>query len=99
MAHRISAFLFRHPYLFLGYDGPCERGAEKIRPFVNGVGPEGGKDIIFDKDLFKVGDDNFFSPGFHAFLADRIPVLLLTDICGKGNDRAVVGFFEPFQNH
>ena len=43
VAYRVGALLSGDTDLLFGNDRPCQRGAEQVGTFINGIGPKAGK--------------------------------------------------------
>ena len=99
MTHRIGSLGPGDSDLLLGDQRPGQRGAEQIGSFVDGIGPEGRENVVFDKTFLEIGDHHLFRPGCHSFVDHCLPVFFLADIGTIGNNRAVILLGQPFENN
>jgi hypothetical protein len=98
VAHGIGLELFRHLHLLLGDDRPGQGSPQEITRFINRVGPQSREHIVPDEFLFEVFNDNVRGSCAER-LSPHLPQLVaLAHVCGKANDRALVGFNQPSQN-
>ena len=98
MGHRIGADLPGDFDLPLGDQGPGDRGAQKIRPFIERIGPEHGKDVIADEFLAQIFDEDLACPHHLGFFPGRLELFALAEIGGEGHDLATVIFLQPAQD-
>ena len=99
MAYRIGPFGLGDAHLLLADQRPGNRCSQEVRLLVDGVGAECRKNVVLDKFLFQIGNDHLLGSGRQSFFTDGIPVFLLTDIRGIGDDGASVFLFQPLQYH
>jgi hypothetical protein len=83
--------------LSAGDDGAGQRGAQKVAILVNGVAADGAVHNLLDELLLEVLDDHLLGTKSQGLLLDRIEVLLLTNVCQKGNDLISL-VDKPFEN-
>ena len=96
----VGANLLRDLDLALGDQRPRDRGAEEIRPLVERVRPEHGKDVvahelfaqILDEDVVRLDTEK------QRLLARGLDLLALAEVGGEGDHLAAVGGLQPFQN-
>ena len=75
-----------------------DRGAEQVLPLVDGIGPEHRKDVVTRELLAQVLDVDLFHAHGLGLCTRRRDFLALSDIRGEGDDLALIGILEPFQN-
>jgi hypothetical protein len=75
--------------------GARERRPEQVARLVDGVGLDGGEDVVGDELLLEVLDDDLVGAGANRLLADRLEVLVLPDVAHVGHDGNLVRVFEP----
>ena len=100
MRHRIRAGFARDLDLLLCDQRPRDRGAEKIKALVLRVGAEHREDVIAHELLAHVLDEDvfFLDAGAQRFFARGRKLAALAEIGGEGDDLAVIGRLQPFQD-
>jgi hypothetical protein len=97
VANEPSAFGFGDFDLAFGDDGARNGCAEQVTAFVNGLGFEGGVDVVADELFFEVFDIDFGRADFKRFGFGSGEVFFLADIGDVGDDFLAL-FDEPFQD-
>ena len=72
MTHRVSTFGGSHGYLPFGDERTSERGTQKVVSLIDGIGPEGWKDIIPNEFLSQVLDNNLTGSRVQGLLPDAL---------------------------
>jgi hypothetical protein len=75
-----------------------ERGAEQVLALVDGVGADGGEDVIADERLAEVGLHVVGGAASERFLLERLELRALAEIGAPGDDLTAVGLFEPAED-
>ena len=85
----------------LGDQRARDRGAEQIFAFIYGVGAEHREHEIAHEFLAHIVDENVFRLDAHLqrLGARRFQFLALADVGGEGDDFALIGVLQPFQDH
>ena len=99
MGDGIGTGLVRDLAEAFGDERPCDRGAEEIFPFVEGIGAKHRKHEVAHEFLLEIVDVDLFDAEHPGLGAGRLQLLALADVGREGHDLAVVGLGEPFQDH
>ena len=84
--------------LALGYQRPGNTGAEEIFALVHRIRPEHGKNIVADKFLAQILNEDLLHTQLFRLRPRGLNLLTLPDIRGKRDHFAAVGVLQPFQN-
>ena len=98
MTYRIGAGGGGNFNLPFGDKRPRNGGAEQINAFIKRIGAKHREDIIADKFLAQVFDENLFNAQHFGFGPRRFQLFTLTQIGGEGHDLAGIDVLQPFQN-
>ena len=98
MSDSVGACLPRDFDQPLGYQRSRDRRPQEILSFVHCVRAEHRKHEIADKLLLEIIDEYFRCVHLLRFRAGRLQFFALSDICGKGDDFAIVFFLQPLQD-
>ena len=82
----------------LGDQRPGDRRAEEIHAFILGVGAEHREDEIGHELLAEILDVDFIDPQHLRLLARRLEFFALAEIGGEGDDLALIGVAQPFED-
>ena len=87
--------------LALGDQRPRDRGAEQVKPFIQGVGAHHREDVIAHEFLAQVVDEDVLrlDAGHLRLLAGGLQLLALPEVGGEGHHLALIGLLQPFQDH
>ncbi len=77
MGNCVGLFFHGDVDLPLGDQRPRDRSAEQIRPFINCVGAQHRKNVIFDKLLAQIADHHFARTGLDRLAFDRLKIFAL----------------------
>ena len=82
----------------LGNERTGDGSAEKVPVFIDGGGTDHGEDEVSGHFLTQVENVGFLGAGLVSFLFNAGEILGLTEVGRHGDDVAVVGVDEPFEN-
>ena len=87
-------------YLPLGDEWAGDGCAEKIFPFIDGIGTEHRKDVVSYELFTQILDENIFrfDTEFQGLFSCRFDLFPLTDIGGECDHFTLVLILQPFQN-
>ena len=95
VSHGGRTFAQSHFDLVLGDDRTRQRSSQQILVLVNRARLNGRKDVVGQKLLPQIFDDDFDSARRVGFLHDCIDVVALANVGNEGNHVAVIVFFQP----
>ena len=95
----VGAFLAGDVDKGLGDAGARDRGAQHVAVFVAGRAAHHGEDEVAGHFFAQVNHIGFGSAGFQRFFLHAGKILGLAQVGGAGDDLAMVGFNEPFENN
>ena len=100
VADGVGVGFLRNFHQSFGNQGPGNGGAQQILTFVQGVGPEHGKDKISHELFAQIFNEDVFgiNPHFDGLGPGRFNLFTLTDIGGEGDHLTVIGVLQPLQN-
>ncbi len=98
MGDGVCAFGARDLDEALGDQGPRDRGAEEIEPFILGIGAEHREDEVAHEFFAQVLDVDAFHARAFSLAARRLELLALPKIGGEGHDLAAIFDLQPLQN-
>ncbi|MCY1294148.1 hypothetical protein D9M70_434310 [compost metagenome] len=83
----------------LGNQRACDRGAEQVDAFIDGICAEHREDEILDEFLADVLDVDLLDAEHFGLLARRLELFALAEVSGEGDDfRAEFGL-QPLQDN
>ena len=82
----------------LGDQRPRDRRAEQVLAFIDRVRAEHREHEVADEFFAQVVDEDLLDPHQLGLAAGRFEFLTLADVGGEGDDLAVIGFLQPFEN-
>ena len=94
----VGAFLVGDLYESLGNERTGDGGAEEVAVFIDGCGTDHGEDEVPGHFLTQVENVGFLGAGFVGLLLNTGEILGLAEVGCHGDDVAVVGVDEPFEN-
>jgi hypothetical protein len=96
----VGADLMRDFDLPLGDQRPGDRRAEQVKPLVERVGAHHREDVVGDELVLEVVDEDMLWPDPHqlGLGPSRLQLLALAEIGGEGDDLAIVGLPQPFED-
>src|SRR6516162_8959745 len=97
MRDRVRTDLLRYLDLSLCDQRPRDRGAEQVLSLIEGIGAEHGKHVVANELLAQIFDVNVFrlDSEQQGLLPRGLELLALAEICGEGDDLAIVGGLQP----
>ena len=95
VGNRVGLFFHGDVDLPLGDQRPGDRSAEQIRPFINRVGAQHRKNVIFDKLLAQIADHHFARAGLDRLAFDRLKIFALPQVGAKRDHFAAILLFKP----
>ena len=100
VADRVGADQLGDLDLALGDQRPRDRGAEQVQPLVQRVGAHHREHVVADEFLAQVVDEDVLGLDAHQLRlgARRLEFLALAEIGGEGDDLAIVGLLQPFED-
>ena len=100
MRHRISAHGFGDFNLALGDQRARDGGAEQIHALIQRIGAEHGEDEIADEFFPEIINEDvlWLDAKQQRLVARRAQFLTLAKIGGEGDDFALIGGLQPFQD-
>ena len=96
MGDRISASVVSYLNQAFCNQGPGNRCAEKVEPFVNSIGAKHREDKIADKLLAQIFDIDFFNASTFGLTPCWLQFFTLAQIGRKGDNLAVIFDLQPF---
>ena len=96
MGHRVGAGFSCNLNLTFGDQGPGNRRAQHVGPFIKGIGTQHRENIVAHKLVPKIFDENLFNTQLLSLAPCLFELGTLSEIGSKGDDLAAVCHFEPF---